>query len=154
MRAEGKSNYFMAPNYPYNKWSCWADCNSALWKMFQIVIEQMIYSNGLTVLADLSSPFSPAFVIEFNPMSAVQICLGLRCTHGMNVDEGWRLFWRPPTNTSGSSSRPPLGSTCASSQVPSNSKASVVWGLSQQGGFPAPDFFDLSCSLWSRTSFF
>ena len=50
-----------------------------------------------TVLADLSSPFSPAFVIEFNPMSAVQICLGLRCTHGMNVDEGWRLFWRPPT---------------------------------------------------------
>ena len=97
MRAEGKSDYFIAPNNPYNKWSCWADCNSALWKMFQIVIEQMIYSNGLTVLADLSSPFSPASVIEFNPMSALQICLGLRCTHGMNVDEGWRLFWRPPT---------------------------------------------------------
>ena len=152
MRAEGKSNYFIAPNNPYNKWSCWADCNSALWKMFQIFIEQMIYSNGLTVLADLSSPFSPASVIEFNPMSALQICLGLRCTHGMNVDEGWRLFWRPPTPAAAAagllSAQPAPPARCRLTLRPQ------LLGPLSTGWVSSPRFFDLSCSLWSCTSFF
>ena len=137
MRAEGKSNYFMAPNYPYNKWSCWADCNSALWKMFQIVIEQMIYSNGARgSLQPIQSCFRHR--IQLN------VCCANLSGIAMHT---WNECWRgleavlEATNTSGSSSRPPLGSTCAYSQVPSNSKASVVGASLNRVGFQPQIFW-------------